>query len=547
MTGLVKRGKNYSLIVSVPLDVQAFVGKKQIWKSLKSTKYDHARIYARHFHAWIEGLFLLVRSRMITPEQIEGLVAEYGLQSLSIWQYFEQIPHDPSRRPTPAKIKESSEAFSNAVAEYQLKLATDDLDELDETADRLLTNSGTKPTAKIKKSAEYRQLKRGLVQADVDYCKIISERVRGEYDSDYQRRKISEWQSQKPKPKGVLLKTLLQVYVDDWIKTAKHEGRVHKKQSTYKTLYKNIYDCFKDDVYAASIGDEEIEKLKSYFAASKLKPATVNKKLEDLSSAYNWAMSNAAYKKNIICNPFKGLRLSVGRQRDRRDIFEDEQLQTYVNALAETYDTNHPEMLWIPIICMHSGMRPNEIAQLYTDDIILVRDRWFFEARNNKERKQSVKTDKGEAGVERRVPIHQNLIDLGLLEYIGKQSAESQVFPNCKYSIKDGYYSGSLSVALNQIIHEHVSSNKKLVLYSLRAQFRTTLEMIYTEMAIAGNHFGLSVFVDRSIDDIMGHVIKGGKGETVYRKQRDIICSEVVSRLKYDVDFSKLKHVLGVI
>jgi len=37
MWGLVKRGDNFSAVVSVPKDVQWLIGKKQLWKSTRTT------------------------------------------------------------------------------------------------------------------------------------------------------------------------------------------------------------------------------------------------------------------------------------------------------------------------------------------------------------------------------------------------------------------------------------------------------------------------------------------------------------------------------
>ena len=37
--------------------------------------------------------------------------------------------------------------------------------------------------------------------------------------------------------------------------------------------------------------------------------------------------------------------------------------------LADTYLPEFPENVWIPLIILYQGMRNNEIAQLFVDDI----------------------------------------------------------------------------------------------------------------------------------------------------------------------------------
>lgn len=77
-----RRGKVYSLIVTVPADLVETVGKKQIWRSLKTKSFSAARTEAHKLRATIEQLFLQMRDGM-DNKLIRNMIAEYGLESIA--------------------------------------------------------------------------------------------------------------------------------------------------------------------------------------------------------------------------------------------------------------------------------------------------------------------------------------------------------------------------------------------------------------------------------------------------------------------------------
>lgn len=86
---------------------------------------------------------------------------------------------------------------------------------------------------------------------------------------------------------------------------------------------------------------------------------------------------------------------------------------------------------WLPIISLYSGARLGEIAQLFIEDIRQDRGVWIFHitpegATDDK----SVKTE----GSARVVPVHPELIRLGLLDYHAEQktAGETRLFPTAE-------------------------------------------------------------------------------------------------------------------
>lgn len=131
---------------------------------------------------------------------------------------------------------------------------------------------------------------------------------------------------------------------------------------------------------------------------------------------------------------------------DKRDSFNDEELVKLFNndlyekgIYTETRGEFHdaPSRYWLPLIALFTGMRGNEIAQLYNDDIRYDEEAkfWFIDIRINEERKQSKKT----VNAPRQVPIHPKLEELGLVRFANMIDGERMLFPEC-YSPNTKHY-----------------------------------------------------------------------------------------------------------
>ncbi|CDZ41607.1 Lambda integrase-like/DNA breaking-rejoining enzyme, catalytic CorE [Neorhizobium galegae bv. officinalis] len=119
-------------------------------------------------------------------------------------------------------------------------------------------------------------------------------------------------------------------------------------------------------------------------------------------------------------NPFHGLALAVDKRNDttRREPFSDEELSALFSTGVFT-DQERPAggsgeaAYWLPLIALLSGARLSEISQLRIRDLKRNSETgiWFIDIGN--EGGRSIKTD----GSRRQVPVHAELIRLGLLRY----------------------------------------------------------------------------------------------------------------------------------
>lgn len=181
---------------------------------------------------------------------------------------------------------------------------------------------------------------------------------------------------------------------------------------------------------------------------------TQGKFLQHLSSLYAFAADELEYSGK---NPFHGRadnRLAEQHSRDARNPFSEKQLTTLFTSPLYTgckslSSCDRPGKLipktsykfWLPLIGLYSGMRLQEITQLRIEDIQKYKDIWLFDI-NARHEDQKLKTPQSA----RKIPIHEDLIKLGLLERVEqlRDSQEERLFPDITKA-SDGTYSGNPS------------------------------------------------------------------------------------------------------
>lgn len=135
------------------------------------------------------------------------------------------------------------------------------------------------------------------------------------------------------------------------------------------------------------------------------------------------ALTNVARDKGwITANPFERLSVKVGGRvlakrepwlpQELKVLFDDPIWRNY--ELPKDKKAGADAAYWIPLIACYTGARASEIAQLWTDDIAADHGVEVIEFRATETRNQSLKNE----GSWRAVPMHTELIRLGLPEYV---------------------------------------------------------------------------------------------------------------------------------
>ena len=127
---------------------------------------------------------------------------------------------------------------------------------------------------------------------------------------------------------------------------------------------------------------------------------------------------------------------------------------------------------WVPLICLFSGMRANEVCQLYVADVKTTeKGCLYFDVNDSGEKKLKSATSK------RGVPIHPELVRMGFLSYVEQQKKikSFKLFPELKAG-KYGYMSQPLADWFTaSFLPAIVEKDGKIGLHSLRHNFRDAL------------------------------------------------------------------------
>jgi integrase len=326
----------------------------------------------------------------------------------------------------------------------------------------------------------------------------------------------------------------LSIMIEDWGDIP--IGSVTREMTTnFKNNLRKIPINRKSNPKYRDLEYHEIVKMK---IDDPISTTTLNKHLTWLSSFYEWSM-NHGYS-NI--NPFKGMKLKKEvSPRDERDRFSELELKKIFRKENYIHFTNieegRYELYWSPLISCFTGMRMGEITQLYLENITEIKgnnrkNRWCIDI-IDKRTDQHLKTKSSR----RVVPIHDNLLDLGFLEFIKllkkKDPNRERLFQELKN--KGGNYNQNLSRWFN-------------IRYLPSLGLKTVKKNFHSFRHTVSDHLKQKGIEPHFINELLGHssgnidLDRYGKGYNP-----DIIYNKCVKMISYEtshtrsIDFKSLK------
>lgn len=202
---------------------------------------------------------------------------------------------------------------------------------------------------------------------------------------------------------------------------------------------------------------------------------TQNQMVDILHALFAWAVKY----EHRMDNPAGNLRVKVP-ESERRP-FTAPELRLIFNAPLYTgckddgvnYRQPGPSRprgarFWIPLIGLFTGMRIREICQLRRKDFVEVEGVWAFLVQPDKEAGTRLKN----SASRRRVPVHPELIRLGLLDRLAGLGVEDWLFPELR-THKDG--ADGMSKWFGRFMESVGLSDPNIVFHSFRHTLRDAL------------------------------------------------------------------------
>ena len=350
------------------------------------------------------------------------------------------------RKRTPADREVMPLVYTDEMEEIHSALITSNYSRISKWAPGFAKERGLDPD-----SLAYRTFCREFLKVQYRYYKILLEREDGNYEYE---RELAPAQLTNAKPTETLT-DVIKEYVSEneskWTPKTKAEivddslglfveimGNVplqsldRRALNNFKTIIKQLPP---NRNKLKKYRDKSIEQLLKMDVDKTLAERTVNKHLTRIGTLFDFAITNGFYDGP---NPALKMQLPLSRSdEESRAAYTSDELESLLvsekyieDSFAQSYQ------FWTPIIALYTGMRQNEIAQLYLDDIRQDDGIWIIDINVNSPDK-SLKN----RNARRLVPVHPFLIvELKLHQYVEQLRAkgEKRLFPEIKPD-RDGY------------------------------------------------------------------------------------------------------------
>lgn len=175
----------------------------------------------------------------------------------------------------------------------------------------------------------------------------------------------------------------------------------------------------------------DVIKLTGYPTIS---PKTINSHIQMFSSFFDWAERHGHTPSKL----FDGMKVAKAKNAAT----ERKPFSPHLTRLIFTELTGNSSGVvrkeshkWGALLGMFTGARLNEICQLEIADIKQEEGIWFLNITDEGDNNKTVKAKASR----RKVPLHSELIRLGLLEFVDSRKHALRLFPDFSYSTNGGY------------------------------------------------------------------------------------------------------------
>lgn len=265
---------------------------------------------------------------------------------------------------------------------------------------------------------------------------------------------------------------------------------------------------------------EEVLKLTNL---PRLAVPSINKYLQTYNDFFGYAHQHGYVERNL----FAGVTIKQNRHRilKGREDFTPEQVRIILEAIVDNSVVYARKQYrkWGPLIGVYTGVRLNEIAQIDLADIRQQDGIWFFDFNDEGDDKQ-LKTKASK----RRVPLHSELIRLGLLDYVDvlRKQGKQKLFQELPNSIEHGRGRNLGRWFNEQLLPKLDLKAKELVFHSLR-------HTVVTQLVNAQ-------VPDPLVKALVGHSQQGVTYQNYFGGHTLQVLNEAIQKLDYGLPTQKL-------
>jgi integrase len=260
--------------------------------------------------------------------------------------------------------------------------------------------------------------------------------------------------------------------------------------------------------------------VKEILKVSGIKPmstTSVNKHMFRLSTVLKFAIKEGYMQVNFA----ERMKIPQRRRPDEeRKAYARDDLRRIINNLPQ--QKNRPERYWIPLLGMYSGMRIDEICQMYVSDVQQIDDVWCFSVNDDEDKKLKTLSSK------RVIPIHDTLLRCGFLKYVEDLRSDKvpRLWMNLSWREADGY-SNAFGKWFQRFNREHVTTDKAKVFHSLRHTVADTLKQAGIQEVV--------------ISEIIGHANESMTMSRYGKRYQPKVLLEAMVKLDYEIDIKPIK------
>lgn len=258
---------------------------------------------------------------------------------------------------------------------------------------------------------------------------------------------------------------------------------------------------------------------------------TINHYVKSVCGLFYWAVDNGY----VDFNPASRMTVYLpGPKFGARDPYSKNDLKTIFekgpvhSGCRSQYQLRQPGRMiyrdhhfWIPLIGLFAGLRLNEIVTLRPDEIVFKGGVWCFEITETDIRK--LKTHWSE----RLVPVHRELVRIGLFDYSDKlrRSGSDTLWPKLK-SYKRGQGAESVSHFWTKYRRTMGITSPKKPFYSFRHSFIAGLKSAIVPAEV--------------ISELAGHYIGGELHRRYAKRSQPSLLYPAIKKLDFGLDLSHL-------